>query len=66
MAAKNGVVIATDKKVSSTLVDSDDYQKIQNITPSTGTIYLQLLFILLELIKINLTLMTSFSINCIK
>lgn len=35
-AAKNGVVIATDKKVSSELVDSDDYQKIQAITPSTG------------------------------
>lgn len=35
--AKNGVVIATDKKVSSILVDGEDYQKIQNITPSTGT-----------------------------
>eukprot|EP01031_Cornospumella_fuschlensis_P044166 gene44166-53996_t len=37
--AKNGVVIATDKKVSSVLVDTDDYQKIQNITPSTGFVY---------------------------
>ena len=34
--AKNGVVIATDKKVSSVLVDSSDYQKMQMITPSTG------------------------------
>jgi len=37
--AKNGVVIATDKKVSSLLVDSDEYQKIQNITPTTGFVY---------------------------
>jgi len=36
-SAKNGVVIATDKKVSSLLVDSDEYQKIQNITPTTGS-----------------------------
>lgn len=34
--ATNGVVIATDKKVSSVLVDADQYQKIQSITPSTG------------------------------
>lgn len=31
------MVIATDKKVSSLLVDSDEYQKIQNITPTTGS-----------------------------
>jgi len=37
--ARNGVVIATDKKVNSVLVDNDDYQKIQMITPSTGFIY---------------------------
>jgi len=37
--AKNGVVIATDKKVSSTLVDVDEYQKIQSITPTTGFVY---------------------------
>ncbi len=56
--AKNGVVIATDKKVSryvlmyiltlytysshylsSVLVDTDDYQKIQHITPTTGFVY---------------------------
>ena len=36
--ATNGVVIATDKKVSSVLVDVDQYQKIQSITPSTGII----------------------------
>jgi 20S proteasome subunit alpha 2 len=29
-------VIATDRKVSSVLVDSEEYQKIQNITPTTG------------------------------
>lgn len=34
--ARNGVVICTDKKVSSVLVDGDEYQKIQNITPTTG------------------------------
>jgi hypothetical protein len=34
--AKNGVVIATDRKVASVLVDSEEYQKIQNITPTTG------------------------------
>jgi 20S proteasome subunit alpha 2 len=36
--AKNGVVIATDKKVSSVLVEADGYQKMQSITPSTGII----------------------------
>lgn len=36
--AVNGVVIACDKKVASVLVDSSDYQKIQSITPTTGTI----------------------------
>jgi 20S proteasome subunit alpha 2 len=36
LSAKNGVVLVTDKKVSSVLVDDADYQKIQNITPSTG------------------------------
>lgn len=35
--ATNGVVIASDKKVSSVLVDADEYQKIQSITPSTGS-----------------------------
>lgn len=34
--ATNGVVIASDRKVSSVLVDADEYQKIQSITPSTG------------------------------
>lgn len=37
--AKNGVVIATDKKVSSVLVDGEEYQKIQSITPTTGFVY---------------------------
>ena len=35
--AVNGVVIVTDKKVHSVLVDDDEYHKIQSITPSTGT-----------------------------
>ena len=30
--ATNGVVIASDKKVSSVLVDADEYQKIQRIS----------------------------------
>ena len=37
ISAVNGVVIACDKKVASVLVDSADYQKIQSITPTTGT-----------------------------
>ena len=37
--ATNGVVIATDKKVSSVLVDTDEYQKMQAITPTTGYVY---------------------------
>eukprot|EP00604_Paraphysomonas_vestita_P003380 CAMPEP_0174821164 /NCGR_PEP_ID=MMETSP1107-20130205/5848_1 /TAXON_ID=36770 /ORGANISM="Paraphysomonas vestita, Strain GFlagA" /LENGTH=202 /DNA_ID=CAMNT_0016037907 /DNA_START=148 /DNA_END=756 /DNA_ORIENTATION=- len=37
--AKNGVVLVTDKKVSSVLVDDSDYTKIQNITPSTGFVF---------------------------
>jgi len=37
--ATNGVVIATDKKVSSVLVDNDEYQKMQAITPTTGYVY---------------------------
>jgi len=37
--ASNGVVIATDKKVQTSLFDGDDYTKMQSITPSTGFIY---------------------------
>jgi 20S proteasome subunit alpha 2 len=37
--ATNGVVLVTDKKVHSKLVDSDEYHKIQSITPSTGFCY---------------------------
>mmetsp|Transcript_27810 Transcript_27810/g.26629 ORF Transcript_27810/g.26629 Transcript_27810/m.26629 type:complete len:231 (+) Transcript_27810:141-833(+) len=37
--ATNGVVIASDKKVASVLVDAEEYQKIQSITPSTGFVY---------------------------
>jgi 20S proteasome alpha/beta subunit len=35
--ATNGVVIACDKKFQSVLVDGSEYQKIQSITPTTGT-----------------------------
>lgn len=37
--ATNGVVIACDKKVSSVLVDADEYQKIQSVTPACGFVY---------------------------
>lgn len=37
--ATNGVVLVTDKKVSSVLVDDEDNVKMQNITPSTGFVY---------------------------
>lgn len=37
--ATNGVVIATDKKVSSVLVDEKEYEKIQSITPQCGFVY---------------------------
>merc|ERR1719230_2005384 len=37
--ATNGVVIATDKKVSTTLFDGDDFTKMQTITPSCGFVY---------------------------
>jgi 20S proteasome alpha/beta subunit len=35
-SATNGVVLVTDKKVTSPLVDSDEYHKIASITPHTG------------------------------
>jgi 20S proteasome subunit alpha 2 len=37
--AKNGVVIATDKKVNSKLIDIDNVHKIQTITEATGFVY---------------------------
>lgn len=39
ICAKDGVVIATDKKFASTLVDSDHVQKVEPITTSTGFVY---------------------------
>jgi 20S proteasome alpha/beta subunit len=39
ICAKDGVVIATDKKFSSTLVDTDHVQKVEPITSSTGFVY---------------------------
>ena len=35
-SATNGVVLVSDKKVSTCLVDDKELVKMQNITPSTG------------------------------
>lgn len=37
LAATNGVVIATEKKMPSVLIDEKQMQKIEVINPSTGT-----------------------------
>ena len=37
--ATNGVVIVTEKKLPSVLIDGDDVSKISLITPSTGFAY---------------------------
>lgn len=39
ICAVDGVVLATDKKLPSVLVDSDEVHKIETITPSTGFCY---------------------------
>lgn len=39
ICAKDGVVIATDKKTPSVLVDSDKVHKVELITPTTGFCY---------------------------
>jgi len=39
ICAKDGVVIATDKKLSSPLVDVDDVNKVEKITKSNGFVY---------------------------
>jgi len=39
IAAKDGVVIATDKKIASALVDTDHVGRVEEITPSTGFVY---------------------------
>ena len=39
ICAKNGVVIATDKKINSTLIDEPLYQKIQVINKTCGAVY---------------------------
>lgn len=36
ICATNGVVLVTDKKLPSTLIDETQYQKIENITPAAG------------------------------
>lgn len=37
--AKNGVVLATEKKASSQLIDNDSLSKISQITPDIGMVY---------------------------
>eukprot|EP00850_Spirogloea_muscicola_P004592 SM000019S05136 [mRNA] locus=s19:1111489:1114400:- [translate_table: standard] len=37
--ATNGVVIATEKKLPSTLIDEESVKKIQLLTPNTGVVY---------------------------
>lgn len=39
ICAKDGVVIATDKKLPSVLVDAEDVHKIELITPKAGFCY---------------------------
>jgi 20S proteasome subunit alpha 2 len=39
ICAKDGVVIATDKKLASTLIDTDDVSKVEKITKGTGFVY---------------------------
>ncbi|KAJ4961940.1 hypothetical protein NE237_021850 [Protea cynaroides] len=39
IAAANGVVIATEKKLPSILVDETSVQKIQSLTPNIGVVY---------------------------
>lgn len=39
ICAKDGVVIATDKKFASSLVDTDEVTKIEAITESSGFVY---------------------------
>jgi len=39
ICAKDGVVIATDKKITSLLVDIDEVKKIERITESSGFVY---------------------------
>uniref|UniRef100_A0A7S1DCT4 Proteasome alpha-type subunits domain-containing protein n=1 Tax=Cyclophora tenuis TaxID=216820 RepID=A0A7S1DCT4_CYCTE len=39
ICTKDGVVIATDKKFSSPLVDSEHVHKVEAVTPSTGFVY---------------------------
>ena len=39
ICAKDGVVIATDKKLASALVDTDDVSKVEKITEGSGFVY---------------------------
>jgi len=39
IAATDGVVIATDKKFSSALVDGEDVRKVERVTDGSGFVY---------------------------
>jgi len=39
ISAANGVVLATEKKLGSSLIDATDFHKIEMITPSIGIVY---------------------------
>ena len=39
ICAKDGVVVATDKKLSSTLVDTDQVNKVQGVNEKCGFVY---------------------------
>ena len=39
ICTKDGVVIATDKKFQSSLVDSDDVRKVERVNDGTGFVY---------------------------
>jgi len=39
ISATNGVVLATEKKLGSSLIDATDFHKIEMITPSIGIVY---------------------------
>ncbi|KAL9338314.1 hypothetical protein Peur_070083 [Populus x canadensis] len=51
--AANGVVIATEKKLPSILVDESSVQKIQNLTPNIGVVYRFVSACLLEPIPVT-------------
>ena len=40
ICATNGVVLATEKKLPTPLIDSDEFHKIHPVTDSVGTVYM--------------------------